>query len=100
MNNVHRRLIPDSNPSERSATLKQYKLNPFRVSFRTTAPILIQQPLLPHRQAYREKNTRHKPSQVLATVQASVLTPLMKHSNPFCCLSDEDDAKHLQLNLL
>ena len=91
INNAHQQPILDSNPSERSATLEQYKLNPFCVSFRTTTPILQQQSHLLHCQAYREKNTRHTPFQVSATAWATVLTPLVKHSNPFGCLSDEDD---------
>ena len=80
-----------SNPSERSATLEQYKIKPCRVSFRTKAPVLRQQSHLPHCQAYREQNTSHKPSQISATARATVLTPLVKHSNYFGCLSDEDN---------
>ena len=40
-----------------------------------------------------KQNTSHTPSQVSATAWATVLTPLVIHSNPFGCLSDEDNDK-------
>ena len=71
--------------------MEQYKLKSCRVSFLTVAPKLLQQSQLPHRQTFREQNTGHTPSQVSATTRAAVLTPLVKHINPFGCLSDEDN---------
>ena len=40
-----------------------------------------------------EQNTSHTPSQVSVTAWATVLTPLVIHSNSFGCLSDEDNDK-------
>ena len=93
INNECRQSIPDSNPSERNATMEKYKIKPCLLSFCTTAPILRQQSYFPYRQAYKEKNTSHTPSHILATARATVLTPLVKHINPFYCLLDEDNDK-------
>ena len=46
-----------------------------------------------HCHSYREQNTSHTPFQFSATAQAAALAPLMKHSNPFGCLSDKDNDK-------
>ena len=38
-----------------------------------------------------QNDTSHTPSQVSVTIRATILTPLVIHSNPFGCLSDEDN---------
>ena len=91
INNERRQSILDSNLSERNATMEQNKIKPGLLSFCTTAPILRHQSHFPYFQVYKEQNTSHPTSQVSATARATVLTPLVKHSNPFGCLSDEDN---------
>ena len=92
-NNVHLQSIPDQKPSARSTTLEHFNLKLCHVPLHTKALILQQQSHLFHRQAYREHNIRHIPSQFFATSLGTILTPLVKHINPFGCFSDKENTE-------